>query len=99
MDIKQMRKRFRELNMPGVVYNLSSDRENYLIEYKLKKEKFFEENRVYSILNSEVETLLEEVINNDNARFFFGVKRDEDFQLKYDSLIKELEVRRIEYIR
>jgi len=49
------------------------------------------------MLNSEVETLLEELVNNDNGTFFFGVERDKDYHIKYDSLVNELRVRGIEY--
>jgi len=47
--------------------------------------------------NSEVETLLEEVVNNDNARFFFSIEKDKDYQIKYDSLVNELKIRGIDY--
>jgi hypothetical protein len=97
MDIDQMRKRFREMNVDGIEYNVNSGRENYLTDCYLAKEAFFEENMVYDILNSEVKTLLEKIINNDNARFFFGMKKDKDYQIKYDSLINELKVRGIDY--
>ncbi len=92
-----MRDRFRELSMQSIGYNISSARENYLTSCYLTKENFFEENRVYSMLNSEVETLLEELVNNDNGTFFFGVERDKDYHIKYDSLVNELRVRGIEY--
>ena len=92
-----MRKRFREMNMLGKAYNTNSARENYLTKCYLTKENFFEDNSVYSMLNSEVETLLEILVNNDNVRFFFGMKRDKDYQIKYDSLVNELRVRGIEY--
>jgi len=94
-----MRERFREMNLQGAEYTTNLARENYLTEHYLTKESFFEENRVYSLLNSEVKTLLEEVVNNDNARFFFGMEKDRDYQVKYDSLINELRVRGIKYLR
>lgn len=94
-----MRERYREFDMPGVGYYPDSPEEDHLIDCYLTKEKFFEDYNVYSLLNSEVETLLEKVINNNNARFFFGMKKDKDFQIKHDSLIKELNIRGIEYIK
>jgi len=99
MDIEQMRERFRELNTPGVEYTPNSEKEELLIKNYLKKENFFKENSVYTMLNSEVETLLEEVVNNDNARFFLGIGKDKDYQIKYDSLVNELKIRGIDYIK
>ena len=93
-----MREKFREMGQPGVECPPYSSKEN-AINCCLKKERFFEKHNVYGMLNPEVEILLEEVINNKNARLFFGVKKDRDFEMKYYSLINELQVRGIEYIQ
>lgn len=88
-----MRKKYRELNLPGVAYGESK------LDYAQKREEFFSDIGAYEMDNSSVENYLDDLVNNDNSRFWVGMNRDKDFIFKYNVLVQELKVRGIDYIR
>ena len=78
MNIEQMRKKYRELNLPGVAYGESK------LDYAQKREEFFSDIGAYEMDNSSVENYLDDLVNNDNSRFWVGMNRDKDFIFKYN---------------
>lgn len=81
---------FRKLNLPGVSYNCGEIK----LDYSLRKEEYFSSMGIYGMIDSEVQNHLENLIDNDDARFWTGITRDPDFWFKHNALVRELKVRK-----
>ena len=83
-----MRESFRKLDLPGISYGESK------LDYSLKREEYFLDIGISEMSDSDVETHLDNLVNNDNSRIWIGMKRDNNFMFRYNVLTQELKVRK-----